>query len=203
MKALTVDLTDLDPAPRNANVLPPAQYDRLVESIRRVGFAQPILVRPLAGGRYELVDGHHRTRAMRELGEPTIPAVVLEGNEDPRLVALAMNRLRGETDLAIAGLIIEDLIDDGVLADALSISGFSESELNDLVSAMQSSEPSLDDMDLGGQPEAPPDQVAKPFLLELTFTCREDLALVKKALRKAVGRGGDLADGLLRLINAE
>lgn len=48
----------------------------LVESIRRQGVLQPVLVRPLDEDRFELVFGHRRTRAAREAGLAEIPAMV-------------------------------------------------------------------------------------------------------------------------------
>jgi ParB family chromosome partitioning protein len=50
----------------------------LVHSIREIGVLQPIVVRPLAdhAGKYELVMGERRLRATKEVGLPTIPAVI-------------------------------------------------------------------------------------------------------------------------------
>lgn len=48
----------------------------LVESIREVGLLQPVVVRPLDGGRYELVMGERRLRATQQAGLTTIPAIV-------------------------------------------------------------------------------------------------------------------------------
>lgn len=48
----------------------------LVESIKEVGLLQPIVVRPLAEGRYELVMGERRLRATQQAGLATIPAIV-------------------------------------------------------------------------------------------------------------------------------
>ena len=48
----------------------------LAESIREVGVLQPILVRPLGDGEYELVAGERRGRAARRVGLGTIPALV-------------------------------------------------------------------------------------------------------------------------------
>lgn len=48
----------------------------LVESIREVGLLQPIVVRPLEDGAYELVMGERRLRATQIAGLSTIPAIV-------------------------------------------------------------------------------------------------------------------------------
>lgn len=48
----------------------------LVGSISEVGLLQPIVVRPLDGGGYELVMGERRLRATQQAGLATIPAIV-------------------------------------------------------------------------------------------------------------------------------
>ncbi|MFM8530484.1 MAG: ParB/RepB/Spo0J family partition protein, partial [Ilumatobacteraceae bacterium] len=55
--------------------------DELAESIREVGVLQPILVRPLANGTFELIAGERRWRASRKAGLTTIPAVVRDTTE--------------------------------------------------------------------------------------------------------------------------
>lgn len=57
-------------------VFDPDQLSELAESIREVGLLQPIVVRPLSQGLYELVMGERRLRASKEAGYATIPAIV-------------------------------------------------------------------------------------------------------------------------------
>src|SRR3984893_4474325 len=62
---------------------PRARFDEatlngLADSLRERGVLQPVLVRPRAGGSYELVAGERRWRAARLADLPTIPAVVTE-----------------------------------------------------------------------------------------------------------------------------
>jgi ParB family chromosome partitioning protein len=67
----------------------------LSESIRARGVLQPIVVRPLAGGHYELVAGERRLRAARVAELATVPAVVRETAEAERLeLALVENMAR-------------------------------------------------------------------------------------------------------------
>ncbi|PZN96496.1 MAG: chromosome partitioning protein ParB [Alphaproteobacteria bacterium] len=50
--------------------------DELVASVRAHGVLQPILVRPVAGGRYEIIAGERRWRAAQAAGLHEMPAVV-------------------------------------------------------------------------------------------------------------------------------
>ena len=67
----------------------------LVESIRTQGVVQPVVVRPLGDGRYELIAGERRLRAARSAGLATIPAVVRESDDrESLLLALVENVAR-------------------------------------------------------------------------------------------------------------
>ncbi len=54
---------------------------QLAESIREVGVLQPVLVRPIGDGEYELIAGERRWRAARRVGLQTIPALVRETDD--------------------------------------------------------------------------------------------------------------------------
>ncbi|CAA9492303.1 MAG: Chromosome (plasmid) partitioning protein ParB [uncultured Solirubrobacteraceae bacterium] len=67
----------------------------LAESLRARGVLQPVLVRPVAGGTYELVAGERRWRAAQMAGLETIPAVVRAHDEADSLeIALIENMAR-------------------------------------------------------------------------------------------------------------
>ena len=56
----------------------PVALDTLARSIEQSGLMQPVVVRPLDGspGRYELIAGERRWRAMDQLGRQEIPAII-------------------------------------------------------------------------------------------------------------------------------
>jgi len=85
----------------------------LAGSLTERGVVQPILVRPVAGGTYELVAGERRWRAAQLAGLETIPAVVREHDDAASLeVALVENMAREDLNpveeaRAVAALVEE------------------------------------------------------------------------------------------------
>src|ERR671935_1189597 len=74
----------------------PASITSLAASIADAGIVQPLIVRPLADGRYELIAGERRWRAAREAGVQTVPAIIRDEAEAGRLqTALIENVARG------------------------------------------------------------------------------------------------------------
>src|SRR5258707_12740186 len=61
----------------------------LAESIRARGVLQPVLVRPLVGGRYELIAGERRWRSARIAERDTVPAGVRR-HDDAEAPGLAL-----------------------------------------------------------------------------------------------------------------
>lgn len=59
--------------------------DELKVSIEQVGFLQPIVVREIMPGRYELVMGERRWRAAQALGRDLIPAIIRDTRDDDML----------------------------------------------------------------------------------------------------------------------
>jgi ParB family transcriptional regulator, chromosome partitioning protein len=88
-----------------AKILPnPAQprlsYDEeslteLADSIREHGVLQPILVRP-AGAKFELIAGERRWRASQMAGRESIPAIVVEFDEQTALEVSIIENLQRE-----------------------------------------------------------------------------------------------------------
>ena len=62
-----------------------------VALLRAVGVVDPVLLRPLPGGRYEAVTGHRTVAAARLAGVERIPAVVREMDDARALMALALD----------------------------------------------------------------------------------------------------------------
>jgi ParB family transcriptional regulator, chromosome partitioning protein len=70
----------------------------LADSLRERGVLQPVLVRPLPGGTYELIAGERRWRAARLAGFETVPAVV-RPHDDAESLELALIENMAREDL--------------------------------------------------------------------------------------------------------
>jgi ParB-like chromosome segregation protein Spo0J len=191
----------------NPNVMPPADFDRLVANIAAEGFLQPVLVRALENrpDRFEVVDGVHRVRAASEVGLDEVPAVVLPPDypvEKVRLLQIGMNRLRGQLDLTMVAATLSDLRD--TLGLDLTLSGFSEDDIEGLLAAAAPSDINriLAEQGGGDEPEDR-DPSAPVFELRLEFDSAAKLKATKRALKKAAGKGGTLAQGMLRALGIE
>ena len=116
----------LMPYARNARTHSPAQVAQIAASIRAFGFTNPIL----AGDAGDIVAGHGRLAAARQLGLPEVPVIVLRELSElqRRQLVLADNRiaLNAGWDADMLRLELCDLRDLG--AD-LSELGFTENEL--------------------------------------------------------------------------
>ncbi|MGB5982421.1 MAG: ParB/RepB/Spo0J family partition protein [Nonlabens sp.] len=89
------------------------QLRELASSIRELGVIQPITVRKMGFGKYELVSGERRCRASKLLGLETIPAYVRIANDQESLeMALVENIQRQDLDPIEIALSYQRLIEE-------------------------------------------------------------------------------------------
>lgn len=93
---MTLRLSDIEPnkeQPRRT--FQPEALAELSDSIAEHGVLQPIVVRALPGGAYQIIAGERRWRASRQAGLGEIPAIVIEADDDKvRELALIENLQR-------------------------------------------------------------------------------------------------------------
>ena len=92
----------------------PESISALAESIAEAGIVQPLVVRPLPDGRYEVIAGERRWRAAREAGIENVPALVRDEDEATRMqTALIENVAREDLnpvdDARACAALVEDL----------------------------------------------------------------------------------------------
>ena len=95
-RAIAIDLVQRNPQQPRKH-FDEGELNELAGSIRTHGVLQPILVRPIAGGKFEIVAGERRWRAAQRAGLHSIPAVVRELNEvDVLEIAIVENVQRSD-----------------------------------------------------------------------------------------------------------
>ena len=70
--------------------------DHLTESIRQQGVLNPIMVRPLDTGEYEVISGHRRLHACKKAGIDMIPAFIRSMDRSEAVVAMVDSNLHRE-----------------------------------------------------------------------------------------------------------
>ena len=93
-----IAIGDIDPNPdQPRRAFSEESIAQLAESIRDQGVLQPILVTPMAGGRYRIVAGERRWRAAREAGLSEVPVVIREiSDRETAELALIENLQRAD-----------------------------------------------------------------------------------------------------------
>ncbi len=77
-KVLNIKLTELHEVAGRKRNLDPENYEILKNNLATNDLVTPIIVRVRKTGGYEIVSGHNRSQAYRELGRTTIPAIVAD-----------------------------------------------------------------------------------------------------------------------------
>ena len=95
-----IPIKKVKPNSYNNNVMIDRILETLKRSIKKDGFNQPILVKYVQeNDYYEIIDGEHRLKAMKLLGEKYITAKVLNVDKlKQKLMTLSFNKLRGKED---------------------------------------------------------------------------------------------------------
>lgn len=93
----SLPLSDLKPGryqPRTR--MDPGALEELAQSIRSEGLMQPILVRPVAAGHYEIIAGERRARAAKLAGMTEVPVLVRDVPDERAAVMALIENIQRE-----------------------------------------------------------------------------------------------------------
>jgi ParB-like chromosome segregation protein Spo0J len=162
----------------------PFEYEKLLESMERFGFTDPVTVRP-NGVRWELIDGEHRLRAAEEKGIKVIPYLNVGPISDDEAIALGiiLNELKGRHDPKKLGSLLDDLLAKGSPEEVLAGMPFTPEALAGLTSLSSFDWSSLESK----TPTAPKPSPRKgSSWVERTFRLPDEVNLVlDEAIEKA------------------
>jgi ParB family chromosome partitioning protein len=124
----------------------------LAESLRTAGVIQPLIVRPLTDGRYEIIAGERRWRAACEAGLETVPVLLRDEEETERLQTalienVAREQLNPVDEARACATLVEDL---GVTKEELGKRlGRSRASLSNLIRILDLPDEALDLLESG------------------------------------------------------
>lgn len=130
MRIEKMKLSDLKPAPYNPRIeLKPGmtEYENLKNSLLEFGFVDPPIFNQQTGC---LVGGHQRVAVAIDLGFKEVETSIVDlPLKKEKILNIALNNLEGSWDEEKLTVLLEDLE-----SDELLLTGFSQSELDDLLS---------------------------------------------------------------------
>lgn len=113
-QAVMLSLLDIEPNKEQARKqFDDAALSELADSISQHGVLQPLLVRPIFGGGYQLIAGERRWRASRIAGLTQVPAIIKElSDEEAAVISLIENLQREDLNPVEEALGFASLISD-------------------------------------------------------------------------------------------
>jgi ParB family chromosome partitioning protein len=145
LRELPVDQIEPNPEQPRSN-FDAGALNALAGSISSAGLLQPLIVRPVVGGRYELVAGERRWRAARKAGLDKVPAVIRTSPDDERLqAALIENMVREDLNPVEEARACAALVDDlGISKEELARRvGRSRAAISNLIRLLDLPDPVL------------------------------------------------------------
>jgi len=94
----SISIDKLIAHPDNPNRMSKANFAKLIRNIKRTGRYEPLIARPHPNHpqAYQIINGHHRWRALRELGYKNADAIIWDvDNEQADIFLATLNRLEG------------------------------------------------------------------------------------------------------------
>lgn len=95
-----IPIEDLHPHPLNPyGIRNDSSMQELSESVEENGVLIPAIARPRRDGGYELISGHRRKYACEQLGQDTMPVMVLDLKDDDAIIQLVDSNIQRENIL--------------------------------------------------------------------------------------------------------
>ena len=173
-RIISLPITDLRPHPDNANRMSKAKFNKLITHIKTTGQYEPLVVRrhPTKENAYQILNGHHRLRALRQLTHNRADCVVFDADdEQARIYLLNLNRLTGRDNVYRKAKLIERLCQ--------------KHSMRELAKRLVDSKTAIEKLSRLSKDQPLPKTQEKPFLLPMTFFMTESQhAIITAAFEK-------------------
>ena len=183
-----VPVADIEVNDWNPNAMDMETFNILVETVRKEGMNQPILVREKQGeaGKFELIDGEHRFKASKAAGLQKIVVIVVPYSDSMAKVrTISMNNIRGEyIPLKMAKLLAE-LQEEYSEEEIRRMTGVKEEEFANLLNLLDVPEPVFE-----GSVEISSMEVTRPIPVNILLMPDEHESY-EAAMELAIAMSGD------------
>ena len=182
----------------------PGSLEELAASIKAQGLIQPISVRPVSSGRYEIIAGERRWRAAQIAGLPEVPVLIRDIPDDAALaMSLIENIQREDLNPLEEAAGIQRLIDEFQMThqQAADAVGRSRSAASNLLRLLQLAKPAQDmlmagDIEMGHARALLPLSKSEQgrmaaLIVDKGSSVRETERLVARELNPPVKKGQD------------
>jgi len=182
----------------------PGSLEELAASIKAQGLIQPISVRPLGAGRYEIIAGERRWRAAQIAGLAEVPVLIRDIPDDAALaMSLIENIQREDLNPLEEAAGIQRLIDEFQMThqQAADAVGRSRSAASNLLRLLQLAKPAQDmlmagDIEMGHARALLPLSKSEQgrvaaLVVDKGFSVRETERMVARELNPPVKKGAD------------
>jgi len=182
LKIEYVPIDQLKPFAGNPRTHPEAAIEKLVASIERFGWTNPVLVD--SGGR--VLAGHARLKAAKKAGIEQVPVVRLPlAGKDAELYVIADNKTQEltEWDWSKLGDLFGEL-DTGDID--LTLSGFDTKEIEGLMCGLDLSSGNKSEEEWKGMPEYEHNDLRPDSQIIISFACETDRKQFAKLIGQAI-----------------
>ena len=173
----------LQPNPWNPNRMSAEMKHKLKEYIKKEGFVEPIVVRP-KNDRFEILGGFHRWSIAKELGQKSVPCVIVElDDKRAKILTVNLNEMKGHSLPNLLSDLIHDLSKEIKLDDLATQLPYTINELQDSLELLKIP----DGLEAYIADQAAEQEIDKPQIL--TFVVN-DAEPVEKAIAVSMAKAG-------------
>ena len=200
MKITEIEVEKIHPNPWNVNRMSRTMQTKLTRYLKREGLVEPLVVRPHPNHEsdYELLGGAHRYQICKEdLGQKTIPCVVVKGldNKRAKILSVNLNSMTGETVPSLLSKLLTDLHVEMPLDDMQVLLPYDQSEIRDSLALMQLPDDLENDLEI----EAVEQDNEAPTVVTLVFN-KIQFEVFEKAMNVAKEEVGVAKDMKARAV---
>ena len=171
----TIPLDRLVSHPDNPNRMSKANFDKLVRNIERSSRYEPLVVRPCPqrDGFYQIINGHHRWQALKQLGHKSADVVIWDIDDHQADILLAtLNRLGGSDSIEKKLALLQRLNKQLAARELAKLLPITAKQIERLTTLKLPSAPAT----------VAPDNFAEPMVF---FVAREQKKIIDQALSLA------------------